>query len=232
MDSPTGKTPSRRARVTVGAVVVLVVLGAAVAVVVASTGPRGQIQTVGSTPVPDSTSSPAPGIDPGGGTGGTSVPDHQATTAPGESGARSTVFVHILGEVVSPGLYELHDGDRAIDAVAAAGGLTDAADQTQLNLARFVSDGEQIIVPPIGQVPAPAPTDGAGAALPAAGATVNINTADAAALESLTGVGPALAGRIVSWRTENGNFAAIDDLLNVSGIGEKTLERFRADISV
>jgi len=226
VDSPIGKTPSRRARVTVGAVVVLVVLGAAVAVVVASTGPRGQIEIVGESPLVTDSSSSAPAVDPGGG----SAPEDAPNTVPGESGSKSTVFVHILGEVVSPGLYELHDGDRAIDAVAAAGGLTAAADQTQLNLARFVSDGEQIIVPAVGQDPAPA--DGNGAGLPVAGTKLNINTADAAALESLTGVGPALAGRIVSWRTENGNFAAVDDLLNVSGIGEKTLDRFRAEISV
>ncbi len=101
----------------------------------------------------------------------TSTADAGAT----ESG---TIFVHILGAVERPGLYSLSEGDRAIDAVAAAGGFLDTADQRQLNLARFVTDGEQIVVPVIGEIPDAAP----GSAGAASGGKVNINTADEAAL--------------------------------------------------
>jgi competence protein ComEA len=141
------------------------------------------------------------------------------------SAAPMGIFVHVLGEVTSPGLYELAEGDRAVDAVAAAGGFTGKADQAQLNLARFVTDGEQIIVPRIGASPQ------------AAGGTtvagkVNLNTADAAALETLPRIGPAMAERILAWRETNGRFAAVEDLMNVSGVGEKTFEALKSLVTV
>lgn len=130
------------------------------------------------------------------------------------------IYVHILGQVNEPGLYALHDGDRAVDVVAAAGGLTPSADPAALNLARFLSDGEQIIVPAVGQsVPAPGVAGGG-----ANGGKVNINTADEPTLETLPRVGPAMAARILAWRAANGRFTAIEDLMSVSGIGEKTFE--------
>ncbi|CAN5616772.1 hypothetical protein BH10ACT7_BH10ACT7_28310 [soil metagenome] len=160
------------------------------------------------------------------------VGDHGATSqvARPSAGASATpfagagIFVHILGAVERPGLYELREGDRAIDAVAAAGGFTDAADQAQLNLARFVTDGEQIIVPLIGEVPAGRVVAGDG--------RVNLNTADAAALDTLPRVGPAMAERIIAWREANGSFTAVEDLLGVSGIGDKTFEALKDLVTV
>jgi competence protein ComEA len=141
------------------------------------------------------------------------------------AGVATEVFVHILGAVHRPGLYALHDGDRAIDAVAAAGGFTEAADQSQLNLARFIADGEQLYVPAIGEVPAAAP------GMTAQG-KVNINTADATALESLPRVGPAMAARIIDWREANGRFTSVEDLMSVTGIGQKTFDGLKDLVTV
>ena len=140
--------------------------------------------------------------------------------------ATSAIYVHVLGAVVRPGLYALREGDRAVDAVAAAGGFADDADQAQLNLARFVTDGEQIVVPVVGAAP---PVSGGGANVPG---KVNINTADAAALETLPRVGPAMSARIIAWRETNGRFTAVEDLMSVSGIGDKTFEALRDLVTV
>jgi competence protein ComEA len=192
-------TPSeRRARVRVGlgAALVLVVLGLAVAVFVTAVTPRGASSVVAPASPPE-------------------TPGSLAT-----SGGKGTViYVHILGQVTTPGLYALHDGDRAVDVVAAAGGFTATADPVSLNLARFLSDGEQILVPAIGEVPAAAA--GGGRGIPG---KVNINTADETTLETLPRVGPAMAARILAWRAANGRFTAIEDLMSVAGIGEKTFE--------
>jgi competence protein ComEA len=140
--------------------------------------------------------------------------------------------------VMTPGLYELREGDRAIDVVAAAGGLTDLADDAQLNLARFLSDGEQIVVPKEGEAPSPgvavAPgsagaggTGTAGSPGVTPGGAINLNLATADELEDLPGVGPELAARIVDWRDANGRFKTVDDLLSVAGFGEKKLDALR-----
>ena len=156
---------------------------------------------------------------------GTVTPVAPAPTASVAPGSRSAIFVHILGAVARPGLYELRDGDRAVDAVAAAGGFLEEADQTQLNLARVVVDGEQIVVPVIGETPVSAPgTTSSG--------LVNLNTADAATLDTLPRVGPAMAARIIEWRESNGPFVAIEDLLSITGIGDKTFEGLRALVTI
>jgi len=149
----------------------------------------------------------------------------------GESGESSgefslssgSVFVHVTGEVARPGLFELADGARVIDAIAAAGGFTDTANREQLNLARLLTDGEQFSVPEEG-VP--------GADAAASDSRVNLNTADAVSLDTLPRVGPAMAARILAWRDANGRFTSIDDLRNVSGIGDKTFEGLRELITV
>jgi competence protein ComEA len=132
------------------------------------------------------------------------------------------IYVHVLGAVLSPGLYELHQGDRAVDAVAAAGGFVEGADETQLNLARLLVDGEQIVVPLMGDGMPAAVSDG----------RVNLNTADQAQLETLPRVGPALAQRILAWREENGRFSAVEDLLSVTGIGDKTYDGLKDLVTV
>ena len=153
--------------------------------------------------------------------GSSSVVQPSAVAAPAATG----IFVHILGAVEVPGLYELREGDRAVDAVAAAGGFTDDADQSQLNLARFVTDGEQIVVPVVGEVPAAQPGVDAGG-------KVNLNTADESELETLPRIGPAMAQRIIAWRDENGRFTAVEDLLSVTGVGEKTFEGLKDLVTV
>ena len=135
---------------------------------------------------------------------------------------KGEIYVHVLGAVVAPGLYELHEGDRAVDAVAAAGGFAEGADETQLNLARVLVDGEQIVVPLLGEVVPAEAGDG----------RVNLNTADQAQLETLPRVGPALAQRILDWREANGRFSAIEDLLGVTGIGDKTYEGLKDLVTV
>ncbi|WP_235915700.1 ComEA family DNA-binding protein, partial [Puerhibacterium puerhi] len=153
------------------------------------------------------------------------------------AGAGDTgVVVHVVGQVVAPGLVTLPDGSRVADAVDAAGGPTDEADLSALNLARTVVDGEQLRVPAPGEEveAAPAPGGaatgsggGGGGGAGGAGAVVDLNTADEAALDTLPGIGPALAGRILAWREENGRFTSVDELDEVSGIGPALLERLR-----
>ena len=205
--SDPGEVRRARVRIGVGAAVVVLFVGLACAVLFSAFAPKGQSEVV------------APGA------GATGVSE-SASAAP--SGA--AIFVHILGAVVVPGLYELREGDRAVDAVAAAGGFADGADQSQLNLARFVTDGEQIVVPIVGAAP-PAPGAVVGGGAEVAG-KVNINTADAAALETLPRVGPAMAARIIEWRDTNGRFTAVEDLMSVTGVGEKTFDSLKDLVTV
>jgi competence protein ComEA len=120
------------------------------------------------------------------------------------------VQVHVVGEVSSPGLYELALGSRVEDAIRAAGGFLDTAVQHSVNLARTLSDGEQIVV--LGEQDL-----GSGSS----GGLVSLNRSDASQLDTLPGVGPALAARIIDLRTQLGSFSDIRQLREVSGIGEK-----------
>lgn len=143
--------------------------------------------------------------------------------------ANGEVTVHVAGAVVTPGVLTLPVGSRVADAVRASGGLTLDADPGGLNLARPLSDGEQIVVPVAG---GPADADGAAAA----GATdadgrIDLNRATAVELEELPGVGPVLAGRIVAHREEHGPFTEVGELRDVSGIGERTFQSL-ADLVV
>ncbi len=138
--------------------------------------------------------------------------------------ARPTILVHVLGAVVAPGLYELREGDRVVDAISMADGLAEGADAAGVNLARPLSDGEQLVVPVVGAAPEPGVSAGDG--------RVNLNTADAAALDTLPRVGPAMAERIIAWREANGGFTSVEDLLDVSGIGDATLEGMRDLVTV
>ncbi|MDY0983157.1 ComEA family DNA-binding protein [Microbacterium sp. CFBP9023] len=151
-----------------------------------------------------------------------------ATEAAESGGSTGELYVHVLGAVEHPGLYVLDLDSRLVDAVAAAGGTTDDADLTAVNLARVLSDGEQISVPVVGAAAAEGPP-GAGAP---ADDLVDLNTADQAALETLPRIGPALAERIIAWRDENGRFTSVDDLLSVPGIGEKLLAGIRDGVRV
>jgi competence protein ComEA len=147
------------------------------------------------------------------------------------SAAPSTVYVHVAGQVRRPGLVRLAPGARVADALAKAGGATGRADLAAVNLARAVVDGEQVFVPSPGEPPpaaaGPAGSGPAGSGPAASAGPVDLNTADETALDALPGVGPVIAGRIVEWRTKNGNFTSVEELTEVPGIGEATLEKLR-----
>lgn len=152
------------------------------------------------------------------------------TDAAGTAAPSGELYVHVLGAVAYPGLYVLDLEARLVDAVAAAGGTTDDADLTAVNLARVLTDGEQIVVPTLGAT-AEGP-GGGGSPAPPGDDRVDLNAADQAALETLPRIGPALAERIIAWREENGRFQSVDDLLAVPGIGEKLLAGLRDGVRV
>jgi len=150
--------------------------------------------------------------------------------------AAGVLLVHVVGQVRRPGVVRLPPGSRVLDAVKAAGGATALADLNHLNLARVVADGEQIVVPKPGESVGGGAGAG-GAATGSAGAgsgggLIDLNTADAAALDSLPGVGPVLAQRILDWRTEHGRFSSVDELGEVSGIGDKILAQISPKVRV
>jgi competence protein ComEA len=202
-------------RVGIGAAVVLLIAGLGIAVLVSAFSSGGVTTTI------------APGVPPGAAPSGSAPP---SSTGPA-AGTSAALFVHILGAVAKPGLYQLHDGARAVDAVAAAGGFTAEADRQQLNLARLVSDGEQIYVPKVGEAGVGPPGSTVGGAA-THGGKVNINTANQSDLETLPRVGPAMAQRIIAWRTANGRFATIEDLMSVTGIGDKTFAELKDLVTV
>lgn len=152
--------------------------------------------------------------------------------------AASEVYVDVGGAVVTPGVYRLREGARVAQAIDAAGGLTPEADVAGLNRASKVTDGQKIHVPTVGEQQASiaeAGVDGGtSASSGVSGVTglVNINTASAAELQTLSGIGPSMAQSIIDERTKNGAFASVDDLMRVSGIGEKKLAKIKDCICV
>jgi competence protein ComEA len=148
-----------------------------------------------------------------------------ASTAPS---GRAKVVVDVTGKVRRPGIAVLRQGARVVDALRAAGGVRPGVDLGGLNLARVLTDGEQVVVgrPAVGAV-ATAPASGTpGAAL------VNINTADETALESLPEIGPVTAQAIIAWRGEHGGFSSVDQLLDVDGIGDATLAKLTPYVTI
>ena len=140
---------------------------------------------------------------------------------------KPSFYVHIVGQVRYPGIYSLEVGSRLIDAIVASGGFLPKADQSSVNLARPLSDGEQIFVLAVGQ----SVSDVSGRSASGTG-LISVNRASQAELESLPGVGPALAGRIIDWRSANGGFKKLDDLKNVGGIGDKLFSGFAKQITL
>lgn len=158
------------------------------------------------------------------------TPAPQTEPSPAEP---AVVVVDVAGKVRRPGIAELPLGSRVVDALEAAGGVRRGVDLTTLNLARVLVDGEQVVVgvPPPGGVAAPAASQ-PGAAAAGVPALVNINTATQAELEELPGIGPVTAGAILQWRTEHGAFTAVDELMEVSGIGEATLAEIAPHVTL
>jgi len=143
------------------------------------------------------------------------------------------IVVQIAGAVPRPGVYALAQGSRVQDAISAAGGFLAEADKTGINLARALEDGELLEIPytegasPVLGTPLPASTESASSA-----ELININTASLAELDSLPGIGPTTAQKIIDYREQSGPFLAKEDIINVSGIGPGTYERIKDLITV
>jgi len=153
-----------------------------------------------------------------------------SSTGPGSATASAgsrKVVVDVTGKVRRPGIAVLRQGARVIDAVRAAGGARPGVDLTGINLARVLTDGEQVVV---GQAAAPVVSPSAGGS--PVGALVNINTADETALESLPEVGPVTAQSIITWRAQHGGFTSVDQLLDVDGIGDATLAKLTPYVTI
>jgi len=166
-------------------------------------------------------SSPAPLVLPKAGPAASSAPASD-TTAPD-----AKIAVHAAGAVAHPGLYVLPSGSRVADVVAAAGGPLAEADLDQVNLATRVADGDRVHVPRRGEVVAAGPSGPGGASPTSRPPSVDLNAATAEQLEELPGIGPALARAIVDHRTRQGRFRAVEDLLDVRGIGPAKLDGLR-----
>lgn len=215
----------------------VVVVMAAVAVLLAvalwwwfSSRPSQVGTTVGPSVVaPTAAGSPAGNATVGPAPGGSA---DQAGSA-GPTKAASEVVVDVTGRVRRPGIVVLPAGSRVVDALKEAGGARPVADLTSLNLARVLTDGEQLLV---GIDPVSAPVSGAAspgsAATVGPSAPVDLNTATMAELDTLPGVGPVTAQAILDYRTENGGFSSVEDLLDVSGIGDVTFADLRDLVTV
>ena len=156
------------------------------------------------------------------------------------------IMVHVAGAVTSPGVYQLQSTARVVDAIDAAGGALRQADLESINLAQTIVDTEQVFVPTkkvsrprVTVAPRLRPHRNTATTLPAAGGNgsstpklVNLNTATASELETLTGVGPSTAKAILAYRTKKGSFSKVEDLLNVPGIGPAKLAAMRDEVSV
>jgi competence protein ComEA len=155
----------------------------------------------------------------------TPVPTPEATPTP------RPARVYVSGAVENPDVYTLAPDSIVKDAIMAAGGPSDEADLDRINLAQPVADGQQIYVPRLDEENPPVQSPSGQRSQPIIPSTVNINTADLAALDSLPGIGPALAQRILDYRQANGPFASPAEIMEVSGIGPSTFERIQALIT-
>lgn len=136
------------------------------------------------------------------------------------------IMVDVKGAVKKPGVYQMDTGKRVNDAIMIAGGFLDNADPDQVNLAQTIQDEMVIHVPVVGEQGTTVTTFSQDEG------KVNINKADSTELETIPGIGPSKSKAIIAYRDENGRFDVIDDLTNVPGIGEKTLEQIKEYISV
>ena len=156
----------------------------------------------------------------------------RATGSTTRTATGATVTVHVAGAVKTPGVIALPVGARVIDAVEGAGGGLPDADLDHLNLAAKLVDGQRILVTKVGQAaPAGDPATGS-TGDPASGALVDLNNATSAQLETLPGIGPALAGAIIAERDRRGGFRSVNELREVRGIGEKRFAELRDRVMV
>jgi competence protein ComEA len=146
---------------------------------------------------------------------------------------QTPIIVHITGAVPRPGVYALAKGSRVQDAISAAGGFLADAERTGINLARLLEDGEQLDIPyAAGFSPVIEEFPSVSTEIPSSAELVNINIASQSELESLPGIGPSTARKIIEYREANGPFINAQDIINVSGIGPGTYERIKDLITV
>ena len=153
-----------------------------------------------------------------------------------------SVVVYVCGAVVNPGVYELSEGSRIDDAVTAAGGFSEDADRTYVNLAARLSDGSKLQIPTLSETSDEtlakeinsfdAEDNGSGSGASEGGGLININTASQTELATLPGIGEGIAGKIIKYRDENGSFKSIEDIMKVSGIKDKLFSKIKDQITV
>ncbi len=165
--------------------------------------------------------------------------DTDSLTESGLSISGGNIYVDIGGEVKSPGVYEVNEGTRLFQLIEKAGGLTDEADIDVINRAETVYDGQKILIASYDETEAAAKTAKSDADKntyelqnSAADERVNINTADSVTLQTIPGIGPSKADRIIEYRNSEGRFNKIEDIKNISGIGDKTFESIKKYITV
>lgn len=142
------------------------------------------------------------------------------------------IVVHICGAVNCPGVYELNEGDRVIDGINAAKGVTDEAESSAVNMARVLNDGEKVYIPTEKEA-LDEDFVSSNVEIPVIGSSkININTASEAELTEITGVGATRAKAIISYREEKGGFRRVEDIKNITGIGDKTYEKIKDKITV
>ncbi len=146
------------------------------------------------------------------------------------------IVVEIAGAVINPSVVELVEGSRVYEAIEKAGGLTKDADTRSINQAEILTDGQKIYIPTKEELESSqgvtSPYSNTYNTGTSQSGLININTADLNTLQQLTGVGPATAEKIISYRNENGKFNSIEDIKNINGIGDKTFEKFKDKITV
>ena len=174
----------------------------------------------------------------------TGTPQAESAGPAPQDQSPAAIRVHVIGAVQAPGVVQVPAGARVADAIDAAGGFSADADPGELNQAQPVSDGCQIVIgttaAPRGELNPPGSSSGQAAGDPAASGQagagrdelIDLNSATAAQLEELSGIGPVLAERIVEWRTEHGRFSRVEELQEVSGIGEKLYARIKDHVRV
>lgn len=214
----------RRILAGLGAAVAVVVVGA-VAWAAFGPGAHGGPPVELRLPRADAGNSPGAGDSPSSARGAGGGAERAAASTLGQ------VYVHVAGAVLRPGLYRLTGDARVADALDAAGGPAPEADLDAVNLAAKVADGERTYLPRLGDDP-PAPASASGGSPGVSPGPIDLNTATAEQLDALPGVGPATAEAIVSYRSENGRFRSVEDLLEVRGIGEAKLAAIRPKVTV
>lgn len=174
--------------------------------------------------------------------------EEEAGSSNGNEGSvgKAEIFIHIVGEINNPGVVKINQGQRVVDAIEKAGGATDKADLARINLAFILSDGQKVIIPGVNDKDMESYiVDGGGGSVAFSGKSgalgngvslvkqkVNINTAGQSELETLNGIGPSIADKIIKYREKNGKFKRVEDLKNVSGIGESKFEGVKDEVCV